>query len=87
GPQFDAAWCDELAKWPRPDHAWDVLQLAMRLGAHPQVTVTTTPRAIALLTRIAGDAGTVVSRSRTADNARNLAPSFLADMQRRYGGT
>jgi phage terminase large subunit-like protein len=87
GPQFDAAWCDELAKWPRPDRAWDVLQLAMRLGAHPQVTVTTTPRAIALLKRIAGDAGTVVSRSRTADNARNLAPSFLADMQRRYGGT
>ncbi|MBZ4364735.1 terminase family protein, partial [Mycobacterium tuberculosis] len=61
GPQFDAAWCDELAKWPKPERAWDVLQLALRLGDNPQVTVTTTPRAIALLKRIAEDAGTVVS--------------------------
>lgn len=87
GPQFDAAWCDELAKWPKPERAWDVLQLAMRLGTHPQVTVTTTPRAIALLKRITEDPATAVSRSRTADNARNLAPSFLKDMLRRYGGT
>ena len=32
GPQFDAAWCDELAKWRRPDVAWDTLQFALRLG-------------------------------------------------------
>ncbi len=87
GPQFDAAWCDELAKWPRPERAWDVLQLAMRLGQHPQTVVTTTPRAKAIVKRLAEDPMTVVSRSRTADNARNLAPSFLAEMQRRYGGT
>ncbi len=87
GPQFDAAWCDELAKWPRPERAWDTLQLALRLGTHPQAIVTTTPRAIGLVKRIAEDAATVVSRSRTADNAHNLAPSFLADMLRRYGGT
>ena len=30
---------------------------------------------------------TVISRSRTADNAANLAPAFLAEMQRRYGDT
>ncbi len=23
GPQFDAAWCDELCKWRVPDYAWD----------------------------------------------------------------
>ncbi len=33
GPQFDAAWCDELAKWPRPERAWDTLQLALRLDS------------------------------------------------------
>ena len=87
GPQFDAAWCDELAKWPRPERAWDTLQLALRLGQHPQVIVTTTPRSHALLKRIADDPMTALSRSRTADNAQNLAPSFLADMIRRYGGT
>ena len=23
GPQFDAAWCDELCKWRLPERAWD----------------------------------------------------------------
>ena len=32
GPQFDAAWCDELCKWRAPDYAWDTLQFALRLG-------------------------------------------------------
>ena len=35
GPQFDAAWCDELCKWRVPDYAWDTLQFALRLGALP----------------------------------------------------
>jgi phage terminase large subunit-like protein len=87
GPQFDTAWCDELCKWRRPDVAWDILQFALRLGSLPQCVVTTTPRAIPLLKRIMDDHATVTSRSRTADNAKYLAPSFLAEMQRRYGGT
>jgi phage terminase large subunit-like protein len=87
GPQFDAAWCDELAKWRRPDVAWDTLQFALRLGQLPQCVVTTTPRAIPLLKKIMGDQATAISRSRTADNANNLAPAFLAEMQRRYGDT
>lgn len=76
GPQFDAAWCDELAKWPRPERAWDTLQLALRLGEHPQVIVTTTPRSHALLKRIAVDPMTALTRARTADNAQNLALRF-----------
>jgi phage terminase large subunit-like protein len=87
GPQFDSAWCDELCKWRRPDEAWDNLQFALRLGSLPQCVVTTTPRAIPLLKRIMEDHATAISRSRTADNAKYLAPSFLAEMQRRYGGT
>jgi phage terminase large subunit-like protein len=49
--------------------------------------VTTTPRAIPLLKKIMDDPATATTRSRTADNVRFLAPSFLAEMQRRYGGT
>ncbi len=87
GPQFDAAWCDELCKWRRPERAWNNLQFALRLGPLPQCVVTTTPRPIALLTEIMKDAATVTDRSRTADNAANLAPAFLAEMQRRYADT
>jgi len=87
GPQFDAAWCDEVAKWRHPQKTWDMLQLALRLGEQPQMVATTTPRPIPLIKKLPNDAGTVVTRAATAENAENLAPTFLAEMTRRYAGT
>lgn len=87
GPQFDAAWCDELAKWKYADQVWSMLAFALRLGDNPRVTVTTTPRPIALLKQLIGDAATVTMKSRTADNRAFLARSFWKDVQARYGGT
>ena len=87
GPQFDAAWCDELAKWRRGDATFDMLQFALRLGSRPRQLITTTPRNCPLLTRIMGDSMTITTRAATSANAANLAPSFLAEMQRRYAGT
>ncbi len=87
GPQFDAAWCDELAKWPNADLAWDNLQFALRLGARPREVVTTTPRPTALLKRLAADPRTALSRAGTAANAYNLAPAFLDEVVSRYAGT
>jgi hypothetical protein len=49
GPQFDCAWADELAKWPRAREAWDMLQFGLRLGDAPRAVVTTTPRNVAVL--------------------------------------
>lgn len=87
GPQFDAAWCDELAKWKYAEAAWDMLSFALRLGDNPRVTVTTTPRPVPILKRLLADGGTAVSRSRTEDNRLNLAAAFWNDVQARYGGT
>jgi phage terminase large subunit-like protein len=87
GPQFDAAWCDELAKWRRADATWDMLQFALRLGSRPRQLVTTTPRNLPLLARLLADPMTRTTRAATAMNAANLAPSFVAEMQRRYAGT
>jgi phage terminase large subunit-like protein len=87
GPQFEFAWCDEIAKWRHADEAWDMLQFGLRLGLHPRAVVTTTPRNLPLLKRLLSDAGTVQTRSRTTDNSANLAASFIAEMQRRYAGT
>ena len=87
GPQFTAAWCDELVKWRGAERAWDMLQFALRLGDVPQVAVTTTPKASALLKKIIADATTVTVRLATADNEMNLAPTFLAEMTRRYAGS
>lgn len=87
GPQFAAAWVDEIAKWRQAERAWDMLQFGLRLGTMPRQVVTTTPRPVAILKRIMADESTVTTRVRTSDNAANLAPGFLAEMERRYGGT
>ncbi len=87
GPQFDAAWCDELAKWPNAEATWDNLQFALRLGRRPREIVTTTPRPTALLKRLAADPRTALSRAPTEANAYNLAPAFLDQVVGRYAGT
>lgn len=87
GPQFEAAWCDELAKWTYADKAFDMLQFGLRLGDNPRQCITTTPRPTALLKRLAADPMTALSRAPTRANAANLAPNFLAQIVARYAGT
>jgi phage terminase large subunit-like protein len=89
GPQFDAAWCDELAKWRYARETWDMLQFGLRLGDHPRVMATTTPLPIELIkSLLAGKEGKItVTRGRTADNASNLAAPFLKKIKERYEGT
>ncbi|WP_425349567.1 DNA-packaging protein [Mongoliimonas terrestris] len=87
GPQFAAAWGDEIAKWRHADATFDMLQFGLRLGARPRQVVTTTPRAVPLMRRLLADRGTAVTRARTADNAAHLAPAFLSAVVGRYAGT
>lgn len=89
GPQFDAALCDELAKWRYARDTWDMLQFGLRLGDHPRVCVTTTPRAIELVKAIvAGQEGKVhITRGSTMDNRANLARRFIERIEARYAGT
>ena len=87
GPQFDAAWVDELAKWKKAEETWDQLQFALRLGAHPQQVVTTTPRNVAVLKAILNNPSSVLTHAPTDANRAHLAASFLEEVQARYGGT
>jgi phage terminase large subunit-like protein len=87
GPQFDAAWADELAKWKYAGEAWDMLQFALRLGTHPQQVVTTTPRNVEVLKAILKNPSTVVTHAPTEANRAYLAGSFLAEVRARYAGT
>ena len=87
GPQFDAAWVDELAKWPKPDEAWNMLQFALRLGDHPQQVVTTTPRNVPVLKRIMNSDSSVMTHAPTSANKANLAGSFLEEIEAQFGGT
>ena len=87
GPQFDAAWCDELAKWRQPDAAFDNLQFGLRLGLRPRQLVTTTPRPTALIKRLLSDPRTAVTRASTHANAAHLSPAFIEEVIGRYAGT
>lgn len=89
GPQFEKAWCDELAKWRYARETWDQLQFGLRLGDNPQAFISTTPRPIPLIKDIvAGREGrAVVTRGNTMDNASNLAPRFLEKIREKYEGT
>lgn len=87
GPQFAAAWSDEVGKWPKAEAAWDMLQFGLRLGKAPKQLATTTPRPTKLIKRLVGDPLTIVTRMLTDDNKANLAPSFLAQIVARYRGT
>jgi phage terminase large subunit-like protein len=86
GAQFHFAWCDEIAKWPHADKAWDNLMMALRLGERPRVLATTTPRPVGLVKRLMADAAVRVTRGRTADN-EFASPAFVARVTADYGGT
>ena len=91
GPQHSHAWCDEVAKWEnaggRAIAAWDNLQMGMRLGEHPRVLATSTPRRVALMLRLleeALDGAVAVAQGRTRDNAGTLPTAYYDAMLGQY---
>lgn len=87
GPQFEAAWCDELAAWNRDRDTWDMLQFCLRLGKHPQICVTTTPKPTKLVRDIIKSPTTIVTSGSTFDNSANLASTYLDAVKTQYEGT
>ena len=86
GPQHHGAWCDELAAWAAPE-TFDQLQFGLRLGDHPQVIVTTTPRPTKIVKEILKDPETTITRGSTYENKDNLATSTLITLQNKYENT
>ncbi len=87
GPQFEAAWCDELGKWKNAEAVWDMLQFGLRLGPRPMQIVTTTPRPTRLMKRLFADPAIAARRLTTERNRANLAEGFVEALAKRYGGT
>lgn len=86
GPQHDLAWADEAAAW-RYTEAWDNLIFGLRLGKHPRVIITTTPKPTPLIKDLVSDPKVFITKGKTQDNAANLADSFIAEIERKYAGT
>ena len=86
GPQHCLIWGDEFAAWRKLVESWDLLQPGLRLGEHPHVVLTTTPKRRALLVELLNAPGTVVTRGRTSE-AYGLPQSRRDALYGRYGGT
>jgi len=88
GPQFHGGWLDELAAWDYLDDAWNMLQFGMRLGKHPRIIATTTPKPKPLIVDLVNRDGDDVcyTSASTYDNIKNLAPSFQKQILQ-YEGT
>ena len=88
GPQFHGGWLDELAAWDYLDDAWDMIQFGMRLGKHPLLLCTSTPRPkpkiMELVDRDGQDVAYTIAS--TYDNQDNLAPKFMEQILQ-YEGT
>lgn len=81
--------CDELAAWQYDQEAWDMIMFALRLGKHPRIVATTTPKPKALIRDlIERDGADVhVTRASTYENIANLAPTFQQQLLKFEGTT
>ena len=93
GSNLSGVWLDECAKWLFPYESWyQGIMPALRadlIGDHPRAFVTTTPKPIKLLIEWLqrNDGSVHVISGSTFDNAANLSPHVLRELEKRYGGT
>lgn len=86
GPQHHKGWCDEIASWRYPDDAWDNLWFGLRLGSHPQLVCTGTPKPTPFMRRLVLNKSASVVRGTTYENRENLTQVFY-DNVAKYEGT
>ncbi|MFN8694567.1 MAG: DNA-packaging protein [Holosporales bacterium] len=86
GPQFHAAWCDEVAKWQYPA-SLDNLLFSLRLGTQPKFVATTTPRRAPIMQKLLELPHHEITRGSSYDNKAHLPETFLQRLETIYKGT
>lgn len=87
GPQHCLIWADEFAAWRQLDECWKHLIPGFRLGEHPRMVITTTPRPLKLVKDLMKRPDAQVTRGSTRDNAKHLAASVIENIYNEYKGT
>lgn len=86
GKQHMKLWADELCAWRYPE-SWDQAMFGLRIGANPQVVVTTTPKPTKELRALIIDPMTYITKGLTDDNVHNLSENFIKVIVSKYRGT
>ncbi|MDR0968328.1 MAG: terminase family protein [Holosporaceae bacterium] len=81
GPQFDAAWIDEFAKFQKPRETFEQLSFSLRLGQSPKAILTTTPRPIQFIRDLMARDDVFTTRGTSLENIDNLSPTFLKQLE------
>ncbi|MBR1734898.1 MAG: DNA-packaging protein [Alphaproteobacteria bacterium] len=81
GPQFDAAWIDEFAKFKYPKETFEQLSFSLRLSTQPKLILTTTPRPIPFIKALMKRKDVVTVRGSSLENLNNLSPTFLKQLE------
>jgi len=79
--------CDEVSSWRNQQDVWDMLMFCLRLGRHPRVMVTTTPKPTKLMRYLLKHPKATITTGSTFDNAENLAGTYLEAVKTAYEGT
>jgi phage terminase large subunit-like protein len=92
GFQSHYLWMDELAAWQYEQSTFDMALMGLRLGQHPRIVITTTPKpsplVVDLVNRSKSEPDKVrITTGSTFANAANLPPSMLDNLKARYEGT
>lgn len=97
GPQQHFLWADELAAFRMvPDDsgatAWDNALFSTRLGAKPQILVTTTPKRVNIVRELfkqakAKGSGVALHIASTLSNRANLSVEYINAIYEKYAGT
>jgi predicted phage terminase large subunit-like protein len=86
GPQSHRAWCDEIASWRYPQKVWDNLLFGLRLGRHPQILWTGTPKPTPFIRELVKLDKSIIVSGSTYENAENLPDSYYENVAK-YEGT
>lgn len=81
GPQFDAAWVDEFAKFMYPRETFEQLSFSLRLGQQTKMIITTTPRPLQFIKDLMARKDVITTRGSSLENAANLSPTFLQQLE------
>jgi len=87
GPQHTRIWCDELAAWQYADETWDMAMMGLRLGDHPKVLWTTTPKPRDIVRKLTQPkVRRVLVNGTTFENKKHLPDVFFEQLEQ-YEGT
>lgn len=86
GPQAAAGWLDEIASWLYPQEAWDNIMFGLRLGPHPRLLVTGTPKPSPFIRELVANKDVANVVGSTYENKKNLPKMFFMSVAK-YEGT